>query len=167
MKTVSTVFILSSICLTSAFQRSPRRLNNYKPLRSSADISELHNNLFDSVNNALGLKLTDFTEVYGGKTWTEGAWSGSTEWWDETKGSKLTGVSKNSISGPDGQHTSTLNVWMGPGYVVPHLLLSIGVNPKEYDGWSVTADYVVRGSTPIGSDQSYVDDFYGKDVLQW
>ena len=39
--------------------------------------SDLHNNLFHKVNQELGLKLTDFTEVYKGQNWKEGEWSGT------------------------------------------------------------------------------------------
>ena len=48
----------------------------------------------------------------------------ATEWWDEKKGSKLTGVSKNLILGPNGISSNVLNVWMGPGYMIPHLLVT-------------------------------------------
>jgi len=52
---------------------------------------------------------------------------------------------------------------MGPGYLVPHLLLSIN---KENSGIiSITCDYVPRGSFPLGSDQTYVDTYYGKESI--
>jgi hypothetical protein len=45
---------------------------------SAADIDSLVlTTLFDKVNGDLGLKLTDFTDVYNGKQWKEGVWSGS------------------------------------------------------------------------------------------
>ena len=37
----------------------------------------------------------------------------------------LAGVSKNLIQGPDGQISATVNIWVGPGYMVPHMLLTI------------------------------------------
>ena len=36
-------------------------------------------------------QITDFTEIYEAKKWKEGDFEGTTEWWDETRGSKLTG----------------------------------------------------------------------------
>lgn len=36
------------------------------------------------------------------------------------------GVSKNSVKGPDDECSETLNIWMGPGFTVPHMLLTIG-----------------------------------------
>ena len=123
---------------------------------------------FISVNAEFGLKLTDFTEVYQAKSWKEGDWSGTCEWHDETKGSKLTGVSKNGVSGPNGYFSRTLNIWMGPGFLVPHLLLTVGSDPAKHTGMSVTADFVPRGPFPLGSDQSYLDQhFSSKDVLEW
>ena len=51
---------------------------------------------------------------------------------------------------------------MGPSYDVPHMLLSFG---EEANGqYSVVADYVARGSTPMGSDPPYIESFYGEDV---
>ena len=38
----------------------------------------------------------------------------------------LEGVSKNSVRGPAGQNSETLNIWMGPGYMVPHMMLTVG-----------------------------------------
>jgi len=123
---------------------------------------------FISVNAEFGLKLTDFTEVYQAKSWKEGDWSGTCEWHDETKGSKLTGVSKNGVTGPNGYFSRTLNIWMGPGFLVPHLLLTVGADPAKHTGMSVIADYVPRGPFPLGSDQTYLDQhFSSKDVLDW
>ncbi len=83
------------------------------------EINQIQNTLFDKLNNVLSLKKTDFTSKYPISNF-----EGSAEWYDEVKGSKLTGVSRyhmhNSASG-----TSSINVWMGPGYLVPHLLLSM------------------------------------------
>ena len=51
---------------------------------------------------------------------------------------------------------------MGPSYDVPNMLLTFGEDtPGSY---SVVADYVARGSTPMGSDPSYIESFYGEDV---
>lgn len=50
--------------------------------------------------------------------------------------------------------------------MVPHLLLTIASDPS-YEGISVTADYMVRGPTPIGTDMTYVELYYGKEVNDW
>lgn len=51
---------------------------------------------------------------------------------------------------------------MGPSYDVPHMLLTFG---EEAGGrYSLNADYVIRGSTPFGSDPSYMDAYYGQPV---
>ena len=106
--------------------------------------------------------------MYQAKSWKEGDWSGTCEWHDETKGSKLTGVSKNGVTGPNGYFSRTLNIWMGPGFLVPHLLLTVGADPAKHTGMSVIADFVPRGPFPLGSDQTYLDQhFSSKDVLEW
>ena len=43
-------------------------------------------NLFNSL-----LPQSAFTETYEANEWKQGEWSGTTSWWDESKGSKLTG----------------------------------------------------------------------------
>lgn len=54
-----------------------------------------------------------------------------------------------------------LNVWMGPSYDVPNMLLSFGAS---VDGMCfVIADYVPRGATPLGSDMQYMQAYYGPD----
>ena len=145
----------------------PRVARHLALSASSADevTQTVHGKLFDAVNADLGLKLTDFTEVYGAKSWSAEGWSGTTEWYDEAKGSKLTGVSKNAVTGAsNGAFSRTLNIWMGPGYMLPHLLLTVG--GEASGGHYVVADYVARGPTPLGSDQSYLDTYFAaKDVL--
>ena len=80
----------------------------------------------------------------------------------------MTGVSKNGVTGPNGYFSRTLNIWMGPGFLVPHLLLTMGGDPAKHTGMSVIADFVPRGPFPLGSDQSYLDQhFSSKDVLEW
>ncbi len=83
------------------------------------EINQIQNVLFDKLNNVLSLKQTDFTSKYPMNNV-----EGSTAWYDEVKGSKLTGVSRyhmhNSVGG-----TSSINVWMGPGYLIPHLLVAM------------------------------------------
>mmetsp|Transcript_10914 Transcript_10914/g.10548 ORF Transcript_10914/g.10548 Transcript_10914/m.10548 type:complete len:292 (+) Transcript_10914:152-1027(+) len=164
-----------SLCLGSSLGFLQRSVTKYASiadktiLKASAsdDLSGLQTSLFDSINSYLNLKLTDFTSMYEANEWKSGDWSGNTGWWDEKMGSKLTGVSKCSTRGPNDQFSETLNIWMGPGYMVPHLLLTIATDPKTYEGFSITADYVVRGPTPIGTDMTYVELYYGKDVNDW
>jgi hypothetical protein len=36
------------------------------------------------------------------------------------------GVSKNALQGPKGFAARSLNIWMGPGFMVPHMMLTIG-----------------------------------------
>mmetsp|Transcript_28260 Transcript_28260/g.28546 ORF Transcript_28260/g.28546 Transcript_28260/m.28546 type:complete len:280 (-) Transcript_28260:72-911(-) len=157
------VFFAACACGTAAFRIAKQIVRpRYSSLFMSSSAT-LHS-LFDNVNADMGLKLTDFTDVYEGRTWQVGEWSGTTEWYDEAMGSKLTGVSKNTISGPGGYTSSSLNVWMGPGLMVPHMLLTVG---EEQEGSFITADYVARGAVPLGSDSTYLDTYYGQEVLQW
>ena len=128
-------------------------------LKASAEpeFSTLQNKLLEAVNAELGLKLTDFTDVYQAKSWKEGDYSGTCEWYDEAKGSKLTGVSNNTFDGPGGYFTKTLNVWMGPGFLVPHMMLTIGEDPAAHAGVSIVADFIPRGQFWLGGDQSYLE----------
>ena len=148
----------SSFQLTSR-SRGVTRLS----LQASAEteLGTLQTTLFEAVNVELGLKLTDFTDVYQAKSWKEGDYSGTCEWYDEAKGSKLTGVSKNTVSGPGGYFTKSLNVWMGPGYLVPHMMLTVGEDPASHGGVSVVADLIPRGQFWLGGDQSYLEVPYG------
>ena len=90
------------------------------------EINQVQNVLFDKLNNVLSLKKTDFTSKYPMNNV-----EGSTAWYDEVKGSKLTGVSRyhmhNSVGG-----TSSVNVWMGPGYLIPHLLVAMKYDSNGY-----------------------------------
>ena len=54
---------------------------------------------------------------------------------------------------------------MGPSYDVPHLLLSMG--KKQQGCYTLVADYVPRGMTPLGSDPQYLEKYYGDDVDGW
>ena len=66
----------------------------------SASASTLQADLFAKIDGALSLKLTDYTDAKcSAQTWNDGDYSGTCEWFEETKGSKLTGVSKNTICG--------------------------------------------------------------------
>jgi hypothetical protein len=57
---------------------------------SSATIKQISSKLFQKIDSKLGLKKTDFTEVYGMSTWSNNGCSGEADWYDEAAGSKLT-----------------------------------------------------------------------------
>jgi len=103
------------------------------------------------------LKLTPYASEF--HSWNEGGYSGACEWWEEKLGSKLTGVSKTSLRGPEGYESYTLNGWLGPAYSVPHLILTLSAVGSSV---SLYADYIVRGPIPIGADQNMIDNFYGQ-----
>jgi len=125
-------------------------------------LSDTHKSLFSKIDGSLKLKLTSYASDCN--SWKEGKYSGSCEWWEEKMGGKLTGVSKNTIIGEDGLEVYTINCWMGPAYSIPHMLLTFSSTGSDY---SVYADYVTRGPTPIGTDQNMIDNFYGQDVTNW
>ena len=130
-------------------------------------LTAVHTKLFNNVRDALGLKSTDFAAKYDAADFSKGGFEGCCEWWDEAKGSKLTGVSFNAIRNPaSGFELLTLNCWMGPAYNCPHMLLSIGTDPS-ISGSSIRADYLPRGPIPLGSDQTTMDMYFGADVVQW
>jgi hypothetical protein len=81
------------------------------------------------------------------QTFTEGDCTGKCEWWEEKMGGKLTGVSKNVLKTGD-LESITLNGWMGPGYSVPHFLLTVS---SKGDSYSLQADLLARGPTPLGT----------------
>lgn len=121
--------------------------------------------LCSKVVDKLGLQGTDFTESYNVNTWscpTTGI-SGTCNWLSEASPRYLTGVSLCTRANGDGTNEQlTVNIWMGPSYEVPHLLMTFG---EESNGrYAVTADYVARGDTPIGSNPQYINMFYGEDV---
>lgn len=121
--------------------------------------------LFSKVDEKFGLQVTDFADTYDGQTWqcpTTGN-SGAADWYSESSPQYLTGVSKTSVwtSGVGDAHT--INIWMGPSYDVPNLLLTFG--DSEDGTFFVDADYIPRGADPLGSNVAYVDKFYGEDVI--
>ena len=130
-------------------------------------LNAVHTKLFNNVKDTLGLKPTDFASKYDAADFRKDGFEGTCEWWDEAKGSKLTGVSFNTIRNPStGMEWLTLNCWMGPAYSCPHMLLSIGRDPS-FSGSCIRADYLPRGPIPLGSDQTAMDMYFGKDVVQW
>lgn len=127
---------------------------------SMNDVEGLHAQLYEKVNAALNLK-----EAGGGiKRETFNAWTAASTWYDEQKGSKLTGVAVGVIKS-ETECLCTLNGWMGPKYFVPHMLLT--VSKQANAKYSVVADFVPRGPTAFGSDDSYLGTYYGQDVMAW
>lgn len=123
------------------------------------DVSTLHKTLFDKVNDALNLKEAGAKQDY-----SFNSWSSSSTWYDEVRGSKLTGVTFATVKS-DNEEICYLNGWMGPKYFVPHMLLTIA---KQANGkFAVTADYVPRGPNAFGSDDTYLGTYYGQDVMAW
>ena len=126
-----------------------------------SELRDLQDSLFIKMDEQFNLKRTEYMPEC--HSWKEKDYSGSCEWYEEKMGSKLTGISKNSIQKGDEYESVTLNGWMGPAYCVPHLCLSI---EKSEGDLSVKADLIVRGTVPIGTGD-YVDRFYGPDVISW
>lgn len=57
--------------------------------------------------------------IIRGDSWQHEGLSGSVQWWDETQGSKLTGVIKSRYESGDGTMAGvTLDCWMGPSLLV-------------------------------------------------
>ena len=59
----------------------------------------------------------------------------------------------------------TVNVWGGPNQLVPNLLMTISVNEK--DNVCLDCDFLQRGPTPLGSDLTYLDTYYGQETIEW
>lgn len=140
---------------------------SFSPRRDHAlsmSLRPLYNDLSAAVANRLGLKVTDFCETLQAQTWKGSTAEGTAEWLAEASPQYLTGVSTctriNNSSGP--KEELTINIWMGPSYDVPHMLITFG---EDKDGlYHVTADYVPRGATVMGGDPQYLERYYGPDV---
>ena len=133
-----------------------------------SNLASTHSSLFNKIKSALDLKPTEFASKYDAATFSKNGFEGTCEWWDETKGSKLTGVSSNVIQNKGtGFAMYSINCWMGPAYNCPHMLLSLMVNPFPFQGVGIRADLLARGPTPLGSDQTVVETYYGKEVIAW
>jgi len=120
--------------------------------------------LFSKVTEKFGLQVTDFAETFDGQNWQcpKTGNSGTADWYSESSPQYLTGVSKSTVWTSGIGDSYTINIWMGPSYDVPNLLLSFGDAP---DGtFFVDADYVPRGADPLGSNVAYMDKYYGEDV---
>jgi hypothetical protein len=123
----------------------------------------VYDNLVNQVNGQLGLQSTDFTSVYETQSWADGGSSGTAEWLAEASPQFLTGVNQCTRMN-NGKEELTLNVWVGPSYDVPHMLLTFGEESAGSGRYHLMADYVPRGMTPIGSDPQYMEAYYGADV---
>lgn len=117
---------------------------------------------YNKVQALLDVKATDFTAKYGTQEWAKGDFKGSAVWCDEMRGGKLTGVSKYYMEGK-GQQLASLQVWLGPGYTVPNLMVTL--LSKASGVCNVKLDYMARGSGPLGSDATYLDTYYGKESI--
>lgn len=145
------------------------RLTKIASIASSSTLSMSMKPTYEAISSKvvqkLGLQTTDFTESYNVNTWScsNTGITGTAEWMSEASPKYLTGVSLcTRVNGDSSDEQLTVNVWMGPSYDVPHLLMTFG---EQANGkYAVTADYVVRGDTPIGSNPQYVGMFYSGDV---
>lgn len=126
-------------------------------------ISSVHDDVFNLLKKDFELKLTDFTSSYGLQTWNypEGKASGESEWWDEVKGSKLTGISRTKTV-QEKTSTTDLSVWLGPLTSVPHLRLSLISNNENIE---LIADYIPRGSSALGTDVNYFQKYFETSEL--
>lgn len=158
--------LLIPLTLTNAFYL--KNGNTFRPRGSHAmhmSMRPTYDALSAKVVEKLGLQETDFTETFEGKTWScpNTGTTGTAEWMSEESPKFLTGVTLATRQ-EGATEKLTLNVWMGPSYDVPHMLITFG----EQDGsgkYAVTADYVTRGVMPIGSAPAYIETYYGEDVV--
>jgi len=123
--------------------------------------------LCDTLVDQLSLKATDFAPTYHAQEWSSETASGTADWWDEYSPRYLTGVSiltRYNDPAVGLAEELTINVWMGPSFDVPHLLLTFGEAAEgEYH---ITADYVPRGATVLGSDPQYWQTYYADVDVQ-
>lgn len=97
-----------------------------------AYLERLQNSLFEKINNQCSLKITDFSDYHNVRSWSSDCFKGEIAWWDEIKGSKLTGVSKFNYECENSREkVYTINAWMGPTLLVPNLLLTISQTPDD------------------------------------
>jgi hypothetical protein len=128
-------------------------------------LQPLYDTLSSKVSAQLGLQATDFCETFEAATWqsdTAGV-QGTAAWLSEASPQYLTGVSTcTRIQGSSEE--LTINVWMGPSYDIPHMLLTFGGN-DDGSTYHVSADYVPRGASTMGSDPQYMQAYYNEQVL--
>lgn len=138
-------------------------------MSSTLPFDKLSENIINDLNHEFSLKLTDYTiscHKSIDMTWSSpNGYSGVSQWLDETKGSKFTGVSHCITNTPDGWNIQSVNVWMGPTVLTPHMTLS--VHNKIDSPSRLILDYIPRGSQPLGSDSTFFNKFYNnKEYLE-
>jgi hypothetical protein len=127
-------------------------------------LQPLYDTLCSKVSAQLGLQATDFCETFEAATWQSsknGIVQGTAAWLSEVSPQFLTGVSTcTRVEGLSEE--LTINVWMGPSYEIPHMLLTFGRNGNDGNGstYHVSADYVPRGANVMGSDPQYMQAYY-------
>jgi hypothetical protein len=151
---------------------SPSTITTRLDMASNSSMRTLFDELTSELIQRLNLEDTDFTETnYGCASWSAPTVSGTAEWLHEQPSPKyLTGVSfltrqnNNNNSKEDGEYY-TINVWMGPTYDCPHVLMTFGAQSTG-NRYPVTLDYLPRGATPLGSDPLYLDKYYSSEDVQ-
>lgn len=124
-----------------------------------------YNNLKTQLITQLGLQETDFTQTYDCKTWSSGAASGTTDWMQESNPKYLTGATFCTKQSDKGEEY-TINVWMGPSFDTPNIVLTFGntANNEYY----IVADTIPRGATPLGSDPQYMEQYFSsQSIASW
>lgn len=142
-----------------------RALSSQQTTQLSMSLQPLYDTLSAKVSVQLGLQETDFCETFEAATWqsSDNGVQGTAAWLSETSPQFLTGVSTcTRVEGP--AEELTINVWMGPSYDIPHMLLTFGKNAVG-DDYHVSADYVPRGANVMGSDPQYMQAYYNEQVL--
>mmetsp|Transcript_1383 Transcript_1383/g.1988 ORF Transcript_1383/g.1988 Transcript_1383/m.1988 type:complete len:297 (-) Transcript_1383:434-1324(-) len=174
---ISSALLFAYAASSNGFSFAPPDYVNTKTLSSKnqsfrSSLTQLKMSLKESTYDALSSKITmklelqttDFTQTYEGDSWkcSKTGVEGTAEWMSESSPKFLTGVSYCTRNGSSGDE-QMINVWMGPSYDVPHMLLKFGHKSSD-DTYYVIADYIVRGGTPIGSDPQMLEAYYGLDV---
>jgi hypothetical protein len=139
--------------------------SHHKQTQLSMSLQPLYDTLSSKVSEQLGLQATDFCETFEAATWqsTTGV-QGTAAWLSEVSPQFLTGVSTcTRVEGA--AEELTINVWMGPSYEIPHMLLTFGCN-ADGSTYHVSADYVPRGANVMGSDPQYMQAYYNEQVLE-
>jgi len=148
----------------SAFALVPQHRSN-RPSALKMSMRDTYDRLTSKVTDKLGLQGTDFAAAYEGSSWeSELGVKGTAVWMSEISPKYLTGVSYCTRQGGATTEELTINIWMGPSYDTPHMLLTFG-EQQPGGTYAVTADYLVRGATPIGSDPQMIEAYYGSEVI--
>lgn len=161
MNAMNALLILQIHLLTyfieNAFGFHIKTILRSERLSSNLQMTSFTSKYLEQLNNEFSLKMTAYSEP----SWTtELGATGSSDWWDETKGSKFTGVSKYSYSLPN--HSSSvesLSIWMGPSLLTPHMTMSIE-EIGQSGRCNVMMDYIPRGGQPLGSESNFFTKYY-------